>query len=138
QFIQAEEAAVGINVVIETADPATVNARAEAGAFDTELGGFTGSPAVDRNIYDFVAGNGPRNAAGYDNPRLDLILANARKATSAKAQRTLYHAAVEILMTERPIIYLDHAITYAAVSSSVSGVSFFADRQLQVNFAQFR
>jgi ABC-type transport system substrate-binding protein len=39
-FIQAEEAAVGINVVIESADSATVIAREISGNLDVVLGGF--------------------------------------------------------------------------------------------------
>ena len=138
QFIQAEEAAVGINVVIDAADQATVTLRSASGDFDTALGGFTGSPAFDRNVYEFVAGSGSRDYSGYDNPRLDLILANARKATSPAALKTLYHAAEEILIVDRPIIYLSHPTTYAAVSNSVSGVNFYADRQVRADFAQFR
>ena len=39
QFIQAQEAAVGINVVIDSADSATVTARAVSGNFDTYFSG---------------------------------------------------------------------------------------------------
>ena len=52
QFIQAQEAAVGINVVIDSADRATVMRRRKAGNFDTALGGFTpGGADPNGNIY---------------------------------------------------------------------------------------
>ena len=55
-----------------------------SGRFDAIAATFTGSPALDKNVYEFLATSGGRNFGGYSNPRLDQILANARKATSAK------------------------------------------------------
>jgi peptide/nickel transport system substrate-binding protein len=138
QFIQAQEAAVGINVVIDSADNATVLSRAASGNFDAYLSNFGGSPDTDRNIFQFLATSGSRNHAGYSNPRLDLILANGRKATSVSALKTLYHAAQQIVLEDRPIIYLYHPIRVAAVSSNVTGVQFFSDIALRVAFAQLR
>lgn len=138
QFIQAEEAAVGINVVIDPTDTATANTRAAAGTFDAYLGGFSGSPDTDRNIFEFVATSGSFNWSGYSNPRLDLILANARKAMKKKAIATLYHAAQQIILADRPIIYLYHPIVYAAVAANVSGVQLPFDTLLRVAFAQYR
>ena len=138
QFIQAEEAAVGINVVIEPTDTATANARAAAGTYDAYLGGFSGSPDTDRNIFQFVATPGSFNWSGYSNPRVDLILANARKADKKKAIATLYHAALKIVLADRPVIYLYHPIVYAAVAANVSGVQLPFDALLRVAFARYR
>jgi peptide/nickel transport system substrate-binding protein len=136
QFIQAEEAAVGINVVFDVVDNVTHNSREFSGNFDVDSNAFTGTPATDRNVFQFLASSGSRNFGGYSNPRFDLILANARKAFSPKARRTLIGTAEQILLQDRPIIFLDHPIVYAGVSTSVKGVQFFADRQLRVAFAQ--
>jgi peptide/nickel transport system substrate-binding protein len=122
QFIQAAEAAVGINVVIDPVDLATLQARELSGNFETAASGFSGSLNTDGNIFRFVASSGSRNYSGYSNPRLDLILANSRKATSTKALKTLYHAAFQILNDDRPIIYLSHPSAYAGVSTAVAGV----------------
>src|SRR5262249_8250267 len=135
QFIQAEEAAVGINVVIDTVDGATLMARIASGNYDTWSRGTPGHADVDGNVYQFVATTGTRNNTGYSNPRLDLILANARKATSANAQKTLWHAAFQILHDDRPIIFLNHPIVVAAVSNAITGVQFYADHQLRVQNA---
>jgi peptide/nickel transport system substrate-binding protein len=138
QFIQAEEAAVGINVVIDSVDNPTSVSREESGSFDAQIEGWSGSPATDRNVYQFVATSGSRNFGGYSNPRLDLILDNSRKAITTKALKTLYHAALQIVLADRPIIFLDHAIIYAAVSTSVKGVELLSDTQARVDFAQYR
>jgi peptide/nickel transport system substrate-binding protein len=138
QFIQAEEAAVGINVVIDSFDPTTTLARVGSGNFDAWLGSWSGSPDTDRNVFQWLATSGSRNYSGYSNPRLDLILGNARKAMTHKAIATLYHAAQQIALDDRPIIYLYHPIVYAAVAANVKGVQLPFDTLLRPAFAQYR
>jgi peptide/nickel transport system substrate-binding protein len=136
QFIQAEEAAVGINVVLVQEDGSTALSDEMSGHFDAIAATFTGSPALDKNVYEYLATSGGRNFGGYSNPSLDQILANARKATSARSLKTLWHAAFQTIISDRPIIFLGHRIDYAAVSSDVKGVEFLSDLQPRVSFAQ--
>jgi peptide/nickel transport system substrate-binding protein len=137
QFVQAEEAAVGINVVIETADPVTVLQRSQNGSFDTYLAAWTGTPDIDRNVYQFVDTNGSRNVSGYSNKRLDSLLDAARRASDEKTENALHRQAIKILLTARPIVFLDHPTVYAGVSTSVKGVLFYSDIQLRAGFARF-
>ena len=137
EFIQAEEAVVGIHVVIKQVDGGTLNAYRVSGNFDVMTTAWSGSPALDQSVYQFFATTGSRNFGGYSNPRLDLILANARKATTPKALKTLWHAAFRIMLSDRPIIFLGHRIYTAAVSSSVKGVKFLSDIEARVEFAQY-
>jgi peptide/nickel transport system substrate-binding protein len=138
QFIQAEEAAVGIKVVIDSIDQTTVFARIGSGDFDAWLGSWSGSPDTDRNVFQMLSASGSRNYSGYSSPRLDLILANARKATRHKAIATLYHAAQQVILADRPIIYLYHPIVYAAVAANLTGVQLPFDTLLRAAFAQYR
>jgi peptide/nickel transport system substrate-binding protein len=138
QVIQVEEAAVGIKVVIDPTDTATANARTTAGTFEAYLGSWSGSPDTDRQFFQFLATQGSLNWCGYSNPRLDLILANARKATRGKSLATLYRAAQKIILADRPVIYLYHPVVYAAVDANVTGVQLPFDALLRVAFAQYR
>jgi peptide/nickel transport system substrate-binding protein len=138
QFVQAQEAAVGINVVIDTADSATTLTRANAGNYDAYLNYWSGGSDPDGNIYQFVATSGVRNASGYSSPRLDLILENGRKATSTTARATLYHVAQEIILNDRPIIYLYSPIKFAGIRTNVTGVQLFANGVLRVAFGQLK
>jgi peptide/nickel transport system substrate-binding protein len=138
QFIQAQEAAVGIDVVIDVFDNATVAARLERGNFDAHVMGWNGRSEPDHNIYSFLATSGSRNFGGYSNTRLDLILENGRKATKTEARRTLYRAAQQIILDDRPIIYLYHPIKFVAMSTEVAGVYLNSDLSLRVAFAQLR
>jgi len=136
-FIQMEEASVGIDVVIDATDAATANARTTAGTFEAYLGSWSGSPDTDRQFFQFLATQGSLNMSGYSNPRLDLILANARKATNPRSLATLYRAAQQIILADRPAIYLYHPIVYAAVAASVSGVQLPFDVLLRAASARY-
>ena len=81
---------------------------------------------------------GSQNDSGYTNPRLDLILNNARKAASEKARRTLYRAAEKIILADRPLIYLYHPVTRAGLEKALQGVTMYPDTLLRVAFAQFK
>jgi peptide/nickel transport system substrate-binding protein len=138
QFVQAEEAAAGINVIVDLDDSAAVQSAEVKGSFPASVVTWSGSQDTDRNVYQWLATTGTLNHGGYSNPRLDQILANTRKAQSQTALKTLYRAAFEIILADRPLIYLDHPIVTAAVSTSVRGVQFLSDAQARVSLAQYR
>ena len=100
--------------------------------------GWSGSPALDRNVYQFVDTSGARNYAGYSNRRVDTLLDEERRADAVKAQRALYSAAFKIVRSDRPFVFLYHAIAYAAVASGVQGAQLFSDIQLRLAFARYR
>jgi peptide/nickel transport system substrate-binding protein len=122
QFLQAEEAAVGINVAIDQADNATALARAAAGSFDVYFLGQTNTDTDPSSNFVLDSGDA-KNFSGYSNPRLDYVLANALKATTLKARETNYRVAQQIILGDRPIIVLLHTTAYAAYSTSVEGVT---------------
>ncbi len=138
QFLQAEEQAVGIKVMIDSTDFVTSLSKADAGTYDTFQIGWSGRVDPDGNIYQFVATTGSQNDSGYTNPRLDLILNNARKAATTKARMTLYKAAEQIMLQDRPLIYLYHAVTRAGLSKQLQGVALYPDTLLRVAFAQYK
>jgi len=138
QFLQAEEQAVGINVTIDSTDFVTSLSKADAGTYDTFQIGWSGRVDPDGNIYQFVATTGSQNDSGYTNPRLDLILNNARKAATETARQTLYRAAQQIMLNDRPLIYLYHPVTRAGLSKQLMGVSMYPDTLLRVAFAAYK
>jgi peptide/nickel transport system substrate-binding protein len=105
QFIQAQEAAVGINVIIDTASRPTGAGLLASGSFDTTgpRGRRPGGVDPDGLIDPFLSSSGATNWGGYSNPRLDLILANGLKATNIQARKTLYHVAQQIIENDRPV-----------------------------------
>jgi peptide/nickel transport system substrate-binding protein len=138
QFMQSEEAAVGIHLVIDSTDFVTSLSKADAGTYDTFQIGWSGRVDPDGNIYQFVATTGSQNDSGYSNPRLDLILNNARKATTVEARQTLYRAAQKLILNDRPLIYLYHPVTRAGVATSLKGLTMYPDTLLRVAFATYK
>ena len=138
QFMQSEEQAVGINLVIDTTDFVTSLSKADAGTYETFQIGWSGRVDPDGNIYQFVATTGSQNDSGYSNPRLDLILNNARKAATTNARQTLYKAAEKIILQDRPLIYLYYPVTRAGLNKNLKGVTMYPDTLLRVAFAQFK
>jgi peptide/nickel transport system substrate-binding protein len=138
QFLQSQEDAVGIKVVIDSIDFVTSLSKADAGNYETFQIGWSGRVDPDGNIFQFVATTGSQNDSGYTNPRLDLILNNARKATTDKARQTLYRAAQKLILADRPLIYLYHPVTRAGINKSLKGISLYPDTLLRVAFAQYR
>jgi peptide/nickel transport system substrate-binding protein len=138
QFIQAQEAAVGINVIVDVYDNATAVAQAAAGNFDAYLSGFSpGGVDPNVNISEQLSTSGSRNVSGYSNPRLDFVLANGLKATSTKSRSTLYHVAQQIIAADRPIIPLYSGVTSAAFSSGVVGLTLSPLGALDLTSARF-
>ena len=119
QFIQAAEAAVGINVVVDTTDFATSTDRTVAGDYDAYLVTVSGGSPDPGTMFQGFETSGDRNYMGYSSPRLDLVIRNGFKAMSRQARVRLYRVAQQIIQADRPVIVLTHGIQYAGVSSSV-------------------
>jgi peptide/nickel transport system substrate-binding protein len=138
EFVQAEEQAVGINVVVDVEDLPTLITQADAGNYDAAL--FGNSFGIDPGLgmSALVGTQGTGNLTGFSSPQLDLILANYFKSTSAKSQKTLMHVAQEILANARPIIVLYHAINFYGYNTSLTGVQTDAGGSLyRIAFAQY-
>ena len=63
QFIQAQEAAVGIKLVIDSTDFVTSLSKADAGTYEAFQIGWSGRVDPDGNIYQFVSTTDHRTTA---------------------------------------------------------------------------
>jgi peptide/nickel transport system substrate-binding protein len=139
QFIQAEEAAVGIKVVIDPVDSSsTETAMLSAGKFDAAVNGYSGGPDPNGNTFAFLDTQGQRNYGGYSNPRMDYVLANGLKALQAKERAVNYRVAEQIVETDRPRIYLYAPTSYTAYSTNIGGLFLNGGGQLLFEFAQLK
>jgi peptide/nickel transport system substrate-binding protein len=138
QFIQAEEAAVGIKVVLDVTDNLTEVARRGTGSFDADVISSGIVPGDPNASFDnrFTSG-GPTNQSGYSSPRMDFVLANGVKATQPKARAVYYRVAQQLVHDVRPIIVLYDAVTFAAYSTKVTGIEVTDGGLLIVRNARF-
>jgi peptide/nickel transport system substrate-binding protein len=137
QVIQSMVRPVGFDVELQPTEFVTALNRADAGRYEAFNVGWSGRVDPDGNIYGFVHSKGTLNNAGFVSPQLDLVLDNARKATTDKARETLYSAAMRIVHRQRPLIYLWHPVQRDGVSARVGGVEMYADGLIRAYFAGF-
>jgi peptide/nickel transport system substrate-binding protein len=137
QVIQAEEEQAGFRITLEPTEFVTSLAKADAGNFDAFVIGWSGRVDPDGNIYQFVATKGSQNDSGYSRGKLDIILNNARKASNPAVRKRLYHLAEQIIVTDRPLIYLYHTVTRDGVAKRVKGVRLYGDGLIRAQFAEF-
>ena len=138
QFVQGEEAAVGINVVIDVVDNATWSAMKRPASFDTHSAAASPAPRIPNGLISlYVATDGDSNFSGYSKPRLDYVLANGLKATQTAARAVNYRVAQQIIHDDRPLIVLYNPTTFAASSTTVTGITLNYAGQLQLANARF-
>jgi peptide/nickel transport system substrate-binding protein len=139
QFVQAEEAAVGFNVVIDAVDQPTLRPRAGSGQFDTALIGSATDPEPNTLITRGLDTVSTVNYGGYSNPRLDYVLKNGLLASSLKARAVNYRVAQQIVHDDRPIIVLyARSGIYAFNASLLTGVQLNAVGGPSLVNAQYR
>jgi peptide/nickel transport system substrate-binding protein len=137
QVVQSEEQAVGINVVIDTVSSAARNAAESAGNFDAVIltTAFGEDPGLSL-LGEFGTGQ-EGNYTGFSSPQLDLIAANWFKSTSAQSQKTLLHAADEILANARPMIVLYYQNTALAYNTELAGIQTANGQFYKLAFAYY-
>jgi peptide/nickel transport system substrate-binding protein len=136
QAIQTEEQAVGINVVIDDPGFPAVISETRAGNFDTVFDGHGLGVDPGLALLNLVDTQRSLNYTGFSSPQLDLIIANYLKSTSARSQKTLLHAAEEILVNARSTIILGHPIDFLGYTS-LTGIQAVNGGFYRVAFAQY-
>jgi peptide/nickel transport system substrate-binding protein len=139
QFIQAEEAAVGFNVVIDSVDQPTQVALTGSGHFDTAIIQYASDPEPNALIYRSFDTLGAANLSGYSSPRLDYVLKNGILASSSNARAVNYRVAQQIIHDDRPIIVLYARTSIRAFNASLlTGVQLTAAGGYDLANVQYR
>jgi len=136
--VQSMAAKAGFKVTLAPTEFVTALARQDAGNYETFAVGWSGRVDADGNVYQFFHSKGSQNVSGYVDPLVDLTLNNARKAASAKARITSYHAFLKRALRDLPIIYLYHAVNRNAASNKIGGVQVFGDGLVRCMFAYYK
>jgi peptide/nickel transport system substrate-binding protein len=139
QFIQAEEAAVGIKIIVDTVDAATAAAdTVSGGGGNYQVYDTYSIPAVDPALTLLPYLQASDNRSGFSTPQLSLIVANLLKATSLQSQKTLLHTALQIILKARPIITLYNINRYLAYNTELTGVQAANGNFYRLAFAQYK
>lgn len=126
-LIQSMVAEIGINVEIRPTELMTLLDTARQGNFEAHLVGWSGRVDPDLNITPMLSCGAAGNDAHYCNEELDAILTDARAIGDTALRQAEYAEAVELLLTDLPIVYLYHSQWIFAHDTGLEGFDPFPD-----------
>jgi peptide/nickel transport system substrate-binding protein len=126
-FIQSNLKAAGITMNIQQEDFGTLLTDGGKHNFQAMDLGWSGRPDPDQNIYDFFVTGSKNNYEAYSNPKVDSLLARARKTNKASTRKTLYNQVMTILHKDVPYVFMYHAKNIFAYSSKLKGFQYVPD-----------
>jgi peptide/nickel transport system substrate-binding protein len=127
QVIQSQAKEAGFEVKVAPTEFTSALDASDAGDFDTFQVGWSGRVDPDGNTYNFWHTGSSLNRSGYSNPEVDALLDQARLTEDEAERKELYTQATEMVLEDRPLIYLYHPVNYLATAPDVVGVEYYAD-----------
>jgi peptide/nickel transport system substrate-binding protein len=121
EIIQSMAAEGGFDIKLELMEAAAMIAAQNRGEFEAGIQIWSGRPDPDGNISFWVASDGFLNRGRYRNPRLDALLAQARRVTATAERQRLYREATQLWMADRPYLMLYHHRWFWAMRSELQG-----------------
>ncbi|WP_298821292.1 peptide ABC transporter substrate-binding protein [Chloroflexus sp.] len=118
--------AIGVEVIVESVDSATLNERLRAGDFMTAIHTWTriGPDPDPYSLWHSSQANGGLNYAGLDDSRIDALLEQARAEPELVARAELYHAFQQRWIELTPAITLYQPLYVIVSTASVQGRAF--------------
>jgi peptide/nickel transport system substrate-binding protein len=131
QFLQAQWAAIGVNVELKFDDIATFIGPVVQG---TQFGTATWISGPYENPYPFMFNQfrtgGINNYGKYSNPQVDAALDEAKSTTDPAEQIAAYQKAQELIAADLPVLWLSRAAKAAIARPDVKGVSRYLSSEL--------
>lgn len=131
QFMQAQWAAIGVNVTLQFDDIVTYIGPVVQG---TQFGVATWISGPYENPYPFMLNQfhtgGINNYGKYSNPQVDAVLDEARSSTDESVQIAGYQKAQELINADLPVIWLARAAKAAIARPNIKGVSRYLSSEL--------
>lgn len=137
QVLQSQAKEAGFEVEVASTEFTSALDASDAGNFDTFQVGWSGRVDPDGNTYNFWHTGSSLNRSGYSNPEVDELLEQARLTADLEERKDLYTQATEIVLEDRPLIYLYHPVNYLATTPDVVGVEYYADGLPRLKTAGF-
>lgn len=138
EVIQAMAAEAGITIEIQVVETATLLRQWTAGDFEALVIQWSGRTDVDQNLWSFNACGESLNGGRYCNPEADAALRDGRTSTDTPSRLAAYARAMEILLRDRPYIYLWHPRSFFAVRAGLEGLRLIPDGLIRVQGLRLR
>lgn len=127
EVIQAMEKDAGITVKLTVMESASALHAWDQGDFSTALLFWSGRVDPDGNINIWASCKGGLNVGKYCNGDLDALLDRARQQLDPGERTRLYGLATEILLNDRPFIWLYHRRWFWAYQAALQGFTPYPD-----------
>ena len=126
QEVQKQWGAIGIDVKVDTPQPAAYQLALRNGEFDLAMGGTGGTGSLFRDFNSLMSSQylkpvgeeATNNFARYDNPDADAILADFKTAVSEEEQTELGYQLQKIMYNDLPVISLYYGGSWGLVSNA--------------------
>ena len=127
QVVQAQLAAVGIRVRLDPVAGSEYYARMVQRETNFTPTAWTQRADPDGLLYILFDKNGYANSTGYDNPRVNQLLEQARTTYDQGVRKPLYAEIQSILARDIPVLPLFFSVEYAALRNNIHGFEWIPD-----------
>ena len=127
EVIQAMAAEAGFDIKLQANEANTLVAAATKGDYQATIVIWSGRPDPDGNISIWLACDGFLNWGKYCDPKLDALLAGARRTNVVGERQALYDQAAAIYLAARPHLFLYHLKWLWGTSAKLDGFTPYPD-----------
>jgi peptide/nickel transport system substrate-binding protein len=138
EIIQSMAKEAGIDVKLQLVEFITMLQMAKDGQSDADFVGWSGRIDPDANIATLLACKAPGNDGHYCNPEFDKLIGAARVASDKAERKKIYEKIAEILVDEKPIIYLWHAKWIYGFTSKLTGFVPYPDGLIRLREVRYK
>jgi peptide/nickel transport system substrate-binding protein len=132
EVLQSMVAEAGFDLKLQVTEFASSLDAADRGDFEVYLGGWSGRPDPDGNIWNFLHGGAPLNYPGYANADVDHFLEAARETTDIATRAGLYEKEAMQVARDLPVAYLYAPKNIVGMSAKLSGFSPVPDGLIRI------
>ncbi len=138
EVIQAMAAEAGITLEIQVIETATLLRQWTAGDFEMLVIAWSGRTDVDGNLWGFNACGEALNGGRYCSAAADAALREGRTQVEPAARLAAYGSAMEVLLRDRPYIYLWHPTNFTGTVAAVQGLRMVPDGLIRLQGLRVR
>jgi peptide/nickel transport system substrate-binding protein len=138
EIMQSMAKEAGIEIKLQTVEFITMLQQAKDGKFDADFVGWSGRIDPDANISTLLACKAPGNDGHYCNAEFNTLLDRARTTSDKDARKAIYDKVAQILIDEKPILYLWHQKWIYGFTSKLNGFVPYPDGLIRLRDVSYR
>jgi len=138
EILQSMAAEAGIAIELQVTETATLLRQWTAGDFEALIIAWSGRTDIDGNLWGFNACGESLNGGRYCSEAADAALREGRAQVDPAARLAAYGRAMDILLRDRPYIYLWHPQSFVGAGAAVQGLRMVPDGLIRLQGLRVR